>query len=90
MRKMCKKKVVHRTKRKMYRLFRRIERFWGEKKAGISFAMMGVGFVIMLGVEESVKREVMSMQQGFWYLVIATVIAYIGAKMLEGVEIQWV
>ena len=87
---MRKKKVVHRTKRKMNRLFRRIERLWEKKKAGISFAMMGIGFLIMLGVEQSVKKEVLSLQHGFWYLVIATVIAYIGAKILEGVEIQWV
>ena len=90
MQRLCKRKGMYGKKRTMHRICKKAKRkawkIWQDKQQGISFAMMGVGFLIMMAVEQSVKEEMISLQQGFWWIAIGTIPTYIGAKFLEGVE----
>ena len=90
MQRLCKRKGMYGKKRTMHRICKKAKRkawkIWQDKQQGISFAMMGVGFLIMMAVEQSVKEEMISLQQGFWWIAVGTIPAYIGAKLMEGVE----
>lgn len=91
MRRLCKGKGVYGKKRTVQRICKKAKkRFFQitereKEEIGIFLVLTGILFIV--GGEESARAEVITMLQGFYYIVVGTAIGHIGAKLLEGVEI---